>query len=203
MAQQLILEELSQNPLLEFGIDTGIPQIDENSGRATSATGYETGYQAGWEDAANATAEEQGRISAEFSHNLQDLGFTFHEAKSHVMRSLGPILNALVETMLPELVAKAIGPRILEEIRPMAETAADAAIQIVTSPKNSAALEPMLRNVTGLNIELVEEPSLGVGQVFLRSPTLEKHIDLEDAISNLRDAVAAVQDDNQLAFAHG
>ncbi|MEN8837451.1 MAG: flagellar biosynthesis protein, partial [Celeribacter marinus] len=46
------------------------------------ATGYEAGYKAGWDDAIAADESVRTKIGAELERNLQDLGFTFHEARS-------------------------------------------------------------------------------------------------------------------------
>ena len=56
---------------------------DQADARAQAS--YETGYSAGWDDAVRAETEAHKRISAEFARNLQDLGFTFHEARAHVI----------------------------------------------------------------------------------------------------------------------
>ena len=51
---------------------------------------YEQGYTAGWDDAAAAQTDDQSRIKADFARNLQSLGFTFQEARMHVLRAIHP-----------------------------------------------------------------------------------------------------------------
>ncbi len=206
MAQLLFLEEFEPTtPASHGGLGLQLQGANSKSAAVEAArvAAYEQGYSAGWDDAVNAAGKEQDKISTDFSHKLQDLSFTFYEAKSHVIHSLSPLLMAMVNKLLPELVAQAIGQKILEEILPLAELAAETPIQVVVAPCNRAALEPLLANATTAPLELVEETTLGPGQVFLRSGKFEKHIDLESAIQRISEAITSVETGNQEAFAHG
>lgn len=203
MAKLMHLEEFEPHALFD-GLGVGDLTGGGSAGPAPDGgQSFEKGYQAGWEDAATAAAQEQESFSAEFSHNLQDIGFTFHEARSHVVGSMESLLNALVETLLPEVLEKSIGARILEEIIPLAEEAANRPIQIVVSPENRKLVEPLLATKSSCPLELVEEPSLGSGQVFLRSGNLGKKIDLADATCKVKEAFDALLEDNRKVFAHG
>ncbi|GKY86673.1 flagellar biosynthesis protein [Sinisalibacter aestuarii] len=164
--------------------------------------GYEAGYQAGWDDAVRSEAEAQGRIGAEFARNLQDLGFTFHEARSHVMQALEPLLTGMVERVLPDLISRTIGQTIIEELLPLASAAADTPIQVVVSPASLPALEPMLAAST-VPFDLVEEPTLAEGQVFLRSGRLERHIDFTRAVDQIGTAINGLYELNEKAFHNG
>jgi len=113
------------------------------------------------------------------------------------------LMTALVENLLPEIIAKTIGQRVLQEILPLAETAADTPIQVVISPQSRPALEALLIGATTHPLEVAEEPSLGPGQVYLRSGAFEKHIDMEAAISKITAAVAALSQQNEEVFANG
>jgi len=206
MSQLFHLEEfkISKN-FSAFGAGqshTGSAPGDDEA-EAVRIAAYEQGYKAGWDDASQAAGDDQTRIGTEFSHNLQDLGFTFHEARSHVIRSLEPLLLALVEKLLPELVAQTMGQRVLEEIIPLAETAADAPIQVVICPENRPALEPLLTENATSPFEIIEEPSLGSGQVYLRSGKIERHIDLDQVVMNIAQAILAMGQENGEAFSHG
>ena len=197
MAQLFQLEEFSSGPQ---SVSNSTENVEFETQRMAS---YEQGYQAGYDDAAQSANDDQTRISAELSLNLQDLGFTFNEARSHVINSLEPLLLALVEKLLPELVAQSMGQRILEEIVPLAELAADAPIQVIVAPACRAAIEPILNSAKSFPFELIDEPSLGPGQAFLRSGGLEKDIDMQSVISAITEAMSAMEHENARAFVHG
>lgn len=164
--------------------------------------GYEAGYKAGWDDAVTAEAESQGRIGAEFARNLQDLGFTFHEARSHVMQALEPLLAGMVERVLPDLVSRTVGQTIVEELLPLASEAADAPIEVVICPSCRPAIEPMLVEAA-VPFTLVEEPTLAEGQVFLRSGHSERHIDFADAVDRIGTAINSLYQLNEKAIYNG
>lgn len=205
MARLYRLEEfhIANGPPTGVGTTSHQPMAAGPAQVSLHTEAFEKGYQAGWDDASRTAGEEQTRISAEFSHNLQDLGFTFHEARSHVIRSLKPLMTGLVEKLLPEIIAKTIGQRVLQEIMPLAESATDTPIQVVISPESRPALEKLLVGATTHPLEVAEEPSLGPGQVYLRSGSFEKHIDMEAAISKITEAVSALNQQNEEAFANG
>ena len=165
--------------------------------------GYEAGYKAGWDDAVQAEESEQNRIGAEFARNLQDLGFTFHEARSHVMNTLEPLLLGMVEKVLPELVSQTIGHSIVEELLPLASEVADTPIEVVIRPSCRPTLEPLLASTTAIPITLVDEPSLAEGQVFLRAGNLEKHLDFTGAIDQMGKSITDLFSLNERAFQNG
>lgn len=165
--------------------------------------GYETGYKAGWDDASRAEAENQGRIGADFARNLQDLGFTFHEARSHVMHALEPLLTGMVERVLPELILQTMGQTVVEELLTLAADAADAPIDVMVNPASRAALEAHLANDSSVPFSLVEEPTLAEGQVYLRSGKIERQIDFTTAIERIGAAIDGLYELNEKAFQNG
>lgn len=165
--------------------------------------GYETGYKAGWDDAVNAEEETRARIGAELARNLQDLGFTFHEARSHVIKALEPLLGEMVDTVLPELVTQTIGQTIIEEVLPLAETASDAPIEILLCPNNKPAVEALVTGALPMALTFIEEPSLSEGQVFLRLGTKERKIDLDGALDRIRVAIDSAFTLNKESIVNG
>lgn len=165
--------------------------------------GYEKGYKEGWDDAARSELEEQGRIGVEFARNLQDLGFTFQEARSHVLHALEPLLAAMVEKVLPDLVSQTVGQSVLDELMPLAAEAADTPVEIVAGPDSLALIEPMLSAAKGIPFRLVSEPTLAEGQVYLRSGENEKHLDFPRAVDRIGNAIKGLYELNERAFQNG
>ena len=179
------------------------PAITADMLEKTRLESYEAGYKAGWDDATRAEADEQGRIGAEFARNLQDLGFTFHEARAHVMQALEPLLAGMVERVLPRLVSETMGQTILEELLPLATEAADTPIEVVVAPQSRAVLDSLLTGATTVPFALIEESTLAPGQVFLRSGKTERHIDFATAIDRIGTAIEGLYDLNEKAFRNG
>ncbi len=150
---------------------------------------YDAGYAAGWEDAAAAQSNEQSLIKADLARNLQSLGFTYQEARIHILRSIEPLLQEIVGQLLPELARETLAPIVLEVLMPMAETLADAPVTLVLNPAARAAVEALLEQATGMPLTLIEEPSLGEGQVYLRMGGAEISVDLDRATAEITAAV--------------
>lgn len=203
MAQFFMLEEFSsvqiQTPTENF-FSNADPILDSES---QSTEDFERGYKAGWDDAAVAETENQTRISAEFARNLQDIGFTFHEARNHVLKSLDNLLSELVGSLVPEIASRAIGAIIAEEIIPMAELAADTPTQIVVPPSAVPALESLVADYATFPVEIVEEPSLCIGQVFLRAGNTEKQINFSTSLEAVSEALLAMYQTNERILDHG
>jgi len=186
MARPLTLEDFSpgmpasQRPAAE-------PAVLTEEARLSA---YEEGYKAGWDDAVEAESSTKARISADFEKTLQDLSFSFQEARSHVLRGVGPLLSMMAEKALPEMARTWFSATITEILRDTAEQAADRPVELVVNPENRKALEEVMTQDPALPMTLVEEPSLGPGQAFLRAASGETAIDIDAVLADIRTAVA-------------
>lgn len=155
----------------------------------TKLASYDAGYAAGWEDAASAQSADQTRVRADLARNLQSLGFTFHEARMHVLRALEPLLTEVVGRFLPALARETLAPLVLDVLMPLAEKMADAPVTLVLNPAARPAVEALLEQATGIPLTLVEEPSLSEGQVYLKLGETETQINLDRATAEITAAV--------------
>jgi len=144
---------------------------------------FEQGYKAGWDDAAAAQSDDQGRIAADFARNLQELSFTYHQARGQILSSLEPLLKEMVSKVLPKLAYENLSQTIIDEVLSVAQTQTEAGIQIVISPSNRSALEQLVEAHDGLNITIIEEPSMADGLAYLRFADTEKHVDLDSVLA--------------------
>lgn len=163
---------------------------DLNALEEARLASYEQGYTAGWEDAVSAQKEEQGQLSADLAHNLQALSFTYHEARIHVLKALEPLLLDIVAKVLPAIARDALGPAVLNALLPFAEGAADTPVKLLCNPNARGAIEPVLERANAPPIELVDEDTLGEGQVSLQLGDNELRVDLDGAIAEITAALA-------------
>jgi flagellar assembly protein FliH len=141
---------------------------------------YDTGYRAGWEDANAAQSDDQTRIGADLARNLQTLGFTYHEARSHILKAIEPLLVQIVSQLLPEIARETLA---------LAEGLGDAPVTLVLNPAARAPVEALLEQATGLPVTIEEEPTLGEGQVYIRLGSVETQVDLDKATADIAAAV--------------
>lgn len=178
------------------------PAISEDELEAARRTAYENGFQAGAADAIAAAEADQARIGAALAARVQELGFTYQEAAAHVMSGVEPVLRAMVETLMPPLMAETVGRMILHEVRPLAEEAADIPVRVLVSPDEAAALRGILGENTPVPMAIVEDASLSAGQAHLRLGQVERQIDLSAALDRITQALAAVTDLSERSLAH-
>ena len=166
------------------GADTALTPLEE-----ARLASYEQGYTAGWEDAVKAQNDEKAQVSADLAHNLQSLSFTYHEARAHVLKGLEPLLMALVGQVLPEVAQLGLPALIQKALMPLADQAADTPITLLFNPAARHVIEPIVANGNGPPFALVEEPTLGEGQVFLQLGNSEIRIDLDGAVAGMKHAL--------------
>lgn len=150
---------------------------------------FEQGYKAGWDDAAAAQSEEQSRVAADFARNLQELSFTYHQARGKILGSLEPLLKEMVSKVLPKLASDNLSQIIVDEVLAVSQTQTEAGIQIVISPSNRPALERLLDTQDSLDVTIIDEPSMAEGQAYLRFAQTENQIDLESVLSGFSQSV--------------
>ena len=150
---------------------------------------YESGYKAGWEDAVNAQTEDQSRMRADLARNIQTLGFTYHEARTHILKAIEPLMLEIVGRLLPEIARETLAPFVLETLMPLAEGMADAPVTLVINAAARAPIEALLEQATGLPVTLIEEPSLAEGQVYIKLGSVEVQVDLDQATTDIANAV--------------
>ncbi len=196
--------------LEEFSLAGAVPGQDadgngpaEGPDNEVKAKGFEEGYKAGWDDATRAALEENQRLNAELARNMQNLGFTYHEARSHMVRAVEPVLRLLVEKILPRAVSATIGERILEEIQPFLEKSLDAPVEIFASPSQSAIVEEKIGSLATFPMVVAPEQSLAEGQVHLRLGKSEKQLDGADFLARVSEALEAVLNANHQGAEHG
>jgi flagellar assembly protein FliH len=167
-------------------VTTEIAAIEE-----AKLAAYESGYKAGWDDAAAAQTEDQTRIGADLARNLQQLSFTYQEARAHILKALEPLLTEIVGRLLPETARETLAPLVLEQVMPMAEELADQPVVLVLNPAVRAPVERLIEQATGLPLTIEEEPTLGEGQVYVRLGGAEAKVDLTRVTAEIAAAVRA------------
>ncbi len=163
----------------------GEPEVADEARLAA----WEQGYAAGWDDAVAAAAQDASRMSADLARHLQELGFTYHEARSHVLRGLEPLILALLDRVLPAAARAGLGALVAETLRPLAAELALPAVRVTLHPATRPAVEPFLLMEPSLPVEIVEDAALGPAEVLLALGGAESRLDLEATLAALASAV--------------
>lgn len=151
---------------------------------------FEKGYQAGWEDALKAGADDTRNASADLTQNLKDLNFTYEEAHAAALASLKPVLDQMVNAVLPELAQKTLGIQITEQLQDLVTSHGPQPVEIVTAPTDHELIESMIGPTPPMQTKVIPEPSMAPGQVFIRLGNHQREIDITHVLQGIEQAIS-------------
>jgi hypothetical protein len=149
-------------------------------------TAFETGYKAGWDDAITAQADADAQERAQVAQALQALAFTFHDARTHVLHALSPLIAEVAARLLPEIAHAALPHLVAEALAPYAELAAEAPVLILAAPETCPRIATLLGPQPALPLRIEEAAGLSPGQVTIRLGETETRVDLDSALATIR-----------------
>jgi flagellar assembly protein FliH len=164
---------------------------------------FENGYQAGWQDAVAAHDTEKAKISSEFAQNLQDMSFTYQEARSKLLASLKPVAISMIEKLLPGITREALRANLAMQVDLILRGSTENAIELVVSPANLDTVQEFMDHQSGVPFLLKAEPSLADGQVYLKSGQIENCIDIEGMCEKISKALSSFVDHTASGSSHG
>ncbi|WP_112310268.1 flagellar biosynthesis protein [Pseudogemmobacter bohemicus] len=182
---QLEVFEAARNPGRDVVV-TDTASVEENR-----AAAWEQGYRAGWDDCEAAHTRNGEQVRAELERNLMVLAFTWQEARAHILGAMEPLLQEIVNRLLPDMAREALGPVLVEQMMPVMEAAAEQPASLTLHPSARPQVEALLSRTPGLLFEISEDSGLGEAQVFLRLGPREISIDLTRVTNTI---IRSVQD---------
>lgn len=182
------------NLLEDFCVEQPTPSDQDDAASARDdelLDSFEQGYKAGWEDAIRAKAEEKAHVSAALAGNLQELTFTYHDAKTSVLADLGPVLNAVVRTLLPKVAYRSMGERLVEQLLLLAETNSTKDVRISVASTEVVAVSELLPENLAFPVLVTGDASLSPGQAHINFSGREQQIDLDELLAELEKSIEA------------
>jgi len=150
---------------------------------------YERGYHAGWEDAGNQREEEDRARRAEVERQLQELAFTYHEVRGHLLKALRPVFEAILETVAPAAARASIVPLVTEQLLAVAGNLSEAPVTLRVSAGTRANFEAALDGLVTPPLKIVECEEIAPLQVAIAFDAQETQIDLAEVAKELRTAI--------------
>ncbi|EPX77321.1 hypothetical protein [Litoreibacter arenae] len=165
-------------------VTTKVVQADPQQLRGS----FDEGYKCGWQDASDAADDQDRDVREALSSALQALNFTYFEARQHIMQSVRPILEAMTDAVLPELLARSLGGRVVEILNDLAD-ATMPPITVACAPECEAMLRELVTETVKFPIEVKVEPTLSPAQAVLQLKGGEVRIDLDATIEAVRECI--------------
>lgn len=164
-------------------------ELDQAEFEEIKLAAFEKGYSAGWEDAVSAQNAETKRLHSGLGKNLQELGFTYNEARNHLLSALKPLLLDMTAKVLPRVAQTTLPHIVIEELAEIAEEMAHVPITIVANPAAAAQVQEIMERDTPISVSFKTDSTLAEGQVELRFDHQERRIDLGSVIERIDRAV--------------
>lgn len=152
---------------------------------------FESGYQAGWDDAIKAKNDEKEKLREELTRNLLQASFTHQEALSTMTASMKPALQQIVEKLLPALVTQSLAAHICEQIEELITGHTSQTVEIVVSQNSVQTVEDLIADRLPCSLIIVGSDSVTEGQAHLRLGAHEREIDLDTTMGQISEALNA------------
>lgn len=152
---------------------------------------FESGYQAGWDDAVRAQSETMAHVSSEFAASLQSASFEYHELRATMNASVQSIMAEVVGAILPTIAHASLGAHIQEYIGSVARDALDRPIEVTIAPEQEDAVRSTLKEDLADPFKLTFDPALPANQALLRLGQAEAEINLGKTVADISAAVTA------------
>lgn len=150
---------------------------------------YENGFNAGWEDSTQQAERAEAERRAVIERQMEALNFTYHEVRGHVLRAIEPLLEAMLQSVIPAAARASVVPEMIEQLLPLANAASETPITLRVAPGTRADFETAFRGLPMPPVSIAEDPALAEGQAeFLFDPQ-QTRVDLSQVAEDLRAAV--------------
>ena len=167
-------------------IRRGISKFE--SFEALRESAYSDGVKSGAEAASRAFEDEKTRTLAPILEALNDMAFSQVEARQATLRSMRPMVEQLMQTILPESAHFGFGSEIAALLSKAYEKAPASKIIISVAPDSVAPIQELLSS-SKADFEVVKDPDLNGLQARVNWQGGYDQIDLDAALKDMRSAI--------------
>ena len=152
---------------------------------------FDEGFQAGWDDATQALRTEADTALSGISQRLQDMSFTFEEARTKLLGAQVPVLTQMIGKVLPAAAEASLAPRLRQEIDRMLAGELEGSITISVAPQSLEAMENCLQSVMTRPFSVAPDPLLEPGEVLLEVGERAREVNCDHFVQEISGALDA------------
>ncbi|MEO9576093.1 MAG: hypothetical protein ABJ360_03000 [Roseobacter sp.] len=152
---------------------------------------FESGFQAGWEEALKAQAETSSHVSEGLAASLKSASFEYQELRDSLQTAVQAIMSEVVDTVLPLTARASLGAHICDQIKATTQDALDRSIEIVVSSGREATVHDVLNSELSESFRVIVDPMLSPNQACLRLGSKEIDMDLDKTVAEIASAVGS------------
>lgn len=164
---------------------------DEQVEDITATEAFQQGYQEGLQAGIAQTAADAAALDAAFVQSLENIDFTYTEARSQLLGSLGPLLTTIVEKVLPHCVAEGFAGQLADMLLQAAAQDANAAITLHIHPSQRSAIEAATKDAA-VQISLHDDPQLDPHAAWIRQKRSETLLDVDSLLAAISETLGAI-----------
>ena len=199
---------MNVSPLIleDFGRFSGLRPVSIIDGERLESeklAAFDKGYAAGWDDATEANDADSQKAERALAARMDELGFTFHEARAHVMSALRPLLTGIIESIVPHVLHETLGRRLEEAMLVLADDHPDPEVTIAVCPAGLDDIAQSLQDHTRFPIRIEADDSLEPGFIQMRMGAAAREIDMTIIEITLTNALTALDTLNEEALSNG
>ena len=165
---------------------------------------FDKGYRAGWDDAIKAKTDEGTQQADAVVQALQDLSFTYHEVHAQLLSNLSPLLDEILQKILPSLARETLGAHVVDQLSQIARDIGTVQIEIAVAPGAAERVSQLVNNAaSSLPISVIESDAVPECRADMRLGRKELSVDLSEVTAQITEAVRSVLYDQKEIRAHG
>lgn len=151
---------------------------------------FDTGYNAGWDDAMAQIDQEQGRLGEKLADRLLTLERDQQAAIASAITALEPMLHEVFDKLLPRAAERAFLAVLIEEIGTIMGKGGGT-LMLQVAPEECGALVRLLERagISPDRVTVRAEPALALSQALVRWDDQERRIDLQAVLAAMDDAL--------------
>lgn len=158
---------------------------------------YQEGFAAGQAAAEAAAADDQLALRAQLVQAINDLEFTYGEARGEMTRAMRPLLRLMIAQILPHLASRGFADELAELIHSHARAGDQGQLSVVVHPSQRAALAAAMAAAPGKTADTIawgEDPALDRHAAWVGHAQGELMINLDQLLAEI-DAILAPEND--------
>jgi hypothetical protein len=161
-------------------------------GRQTPPAGYEDGYADGLAAAEATFASDQLALKAELVQSIETAAFGYHEAQGTMIAAVKPLLEEMLHTLLPSVLAPALCAHLRDILEAALRADLTVPMRLAIPPNQFDAVQAALADVNAPQLELHADPDLGAHAAWANIGGQETSLDLDAALTAIGDHIATL-----------
>lgn len=180
--------------LLNLEIFDGATDGDlSHAGKTAAPATYEEGYTDGLAAAEAAFQAQQSTLQNDLVQSIETAAFGYHEAQGAMIAAVQPLLESMLSTLLPAVLAPALHAHLRDMIDVALKEDLTVPIRLAVPPDQLEAVQVALGHTDVPQLKLTSDPDLQTHAAWICLDGTETALDLDGALAAIGAHIASLQ----------